>query len=173
MSVLSTAYKIACQAHLEQTDKLGVPYVDHVGWVATGLGSFGDDELTAAAWLHDVLEDTDLTGEDLLRAGITERTVRIVEAVTNQPGQSYLEKIAGITDPCAVLVKISDNAHNSRPDRLAGLDEETRKRLVVKYRKARKILWPRAGKGAVLRIVRIVNPDLLEQVEDEFRQPWE
>jgi (p)ppGpp synthase/HD superfamily hydrolase len=168
MSQIAIAYALAVQAHKGQSDKTGVPYIEHVNAVAEGLVPFGDDELIAAGWLHDTLEDTDLTRRDLLDAGITERTVRIVEEVTNRPGMSYLEKIDSIIDPDAILVKVSDNAHNSRADRLEQLDQETFNRLSLKYDRARQILWPMAGKQAVRSIVRIVNPDLSHRAECEF-----
>jgi hypothetical protein len=136
--------------------------------VAEGLLWLGNDEVTAAGWLHDVLEDTDLTRDDLLAAGMTERVVQIVEQVTNQPGSSYLDKIWSITDPDAVLVKIADNAHNSRQDRLSQLDKGTYVRLSLKYQRARRILWPRAERDVVASILRIVNPDLMHQVECDF-----
>jgi (p)ppGpp synthase/HD superfamily hydrolase len=168
MSLISTAYTLALKAHEGQTDKLGVPYVKHVQAVAEGLLWLGNDEVTAAGWLHDVLEDTDLTRDDLLAAGMTERVVQIVEQVTNQPGSSYLDKIWSITDPDAVLVKIADNAHNSRQDRLSQLDKGTYVRLSLKYQRARRILWPRAERDVVASILRIVNPDLMHQVECDF-----
>jgi (p)ppGpp synthase/HD superfamily hydrolase len=168
VSLLPTAYALTLKAHEGQTDKLGAPYIEHVRAVAEGLLWLGNDEVTAAGWLHDVLEDTDLTREDLLAAGMTERVVQIVEQVTNRPGSSYLDKIRSITDPDAVLVKIADNAHNSRQDRLSQLDKDTYVRLSLKYQQARRILWRQAERNTVASILRIVNPDLMHQVECDF-----
>jgi len=151
-----------------QADKIGVPYIEHVRAVAAGLVPFGD-ELVMAGLLHDVIEDTDWTAEKLLVAGVPARVVEIVEAVTNQPGVPYEEKILRITkDRAATLVKISDNAHNSRPDRAAQLPLDKRERLAVKYHRARAALWPAASQADVESIVRIVNPDLLIEVSDIF-----
>jgi (p)ppGpp synthase/HD superfamily hydrolase len=87
--------------------------------VAAGLAPFGD-ELVMAGLLHDIIEDTDWTADRLLEEGIPPRVVSAVEAVTNQRGMPYEEKIRRIVrDSDATLVKIADNAHNSRPDRAA------------------------------------------------------
>jgi len=160
MSLLPIAYDIALRAHAGQSDKLGVPYIKHVEAVAEGLAPFGNDELTAAGWLHDTLEDSDMTADGLLDVGLTQNVVDMVVQVTNRRGVAYLDKIESIGHPGAILVKIADNAHNSRIDRLSRLDEDTYVRLSEKYRAARKILWPKAGKDAVGKIIRIVNPDL-------------
>lgn len=104
---------LAARAHAGQLDKIGVDYIEHPRAVAAGLEPFGD-ELVMAGLLHDVLEDTDVTAADLLAAGVLESVMRIVEAVTNTPGELYevkMRRIAADRDAC--LVKIADNASNS------------------------------------------------------------
>lgn len=155
---------LAEAAHAGQVDKAGVPYVEHVRAVAEGLVPFGTD-LVMAGLLHDVLEDTDLTARDLLDAGVPARVVRIVEAVTDEAGVAYEEKIRRIAgDRHATLVKIADNAHNSRPDRAAHLPAETRERLAAKYRAARETLWRAANPSDVEAVLRVVNPALLTEL---------
>jgi (p)ppGpp synthase/HD superfamily hydrolase len=154
-------------AHAGQTDKIGIPYVEHVLAVAQGLEPFGP-ELYMAGLLHDVLEDTAYTALDLLHAGVPERTVQAVVAVTNTPGETYQEKIRKITgNTDAVLVKIADNAHNSRSDRAAQLPLEKRERLAMQYANARKLLWSAARPEDVHTIVSIVNPELLEVADGQ------
>ncbi|MFJ6752410.1 HD domain-containing protein [Streptomyces sp. NPDC091266] len=168
MKSVSEVDLLAESAHAGQIDKINVPYIEHVRAVAAGLAPFGD-ELVMAGLLHDIVEDTDWTAEKLLASGIPARVVEIVEAVTNQAGMAYEEKIRRITaDPSAVLVKISDNAHNSRPDRAAQLPTEKRERLAAKYRTARAALWPAADRSDVEAIVRIVNPALLAELDEVF-----
>ncbi|MFF4410528.1 HD domain-containing protein [Streptomyces sp. NPDC001262] len=153
-------------AHTGQVDKIGVPYVEHVRAVAAGLAPFGD-ELVMAGLLHDVIEDTDWTAERLRAVGVPSRAVQIVEAVTNETGLTYAEKIRRITgDAQATLVKIADNAHNSRPERAARLPREKRERLAAKYRAARTVLWPAAHRDDIETIVRIVNPSLLTELDE-------
>ncbi|MFI1312874.1 HD domain-containing protein [Streptomyces albidoflavus] len=156
---------LAERAHAGQVDKIGRPYIEHVRAVAAGLAPLGD-ELVMAGLLHDVVEDTDWTAAKLLAAGVPTRVVEIVEAVTNQAGMAYEEKIQRITaDPEATLVKISDNAHNSHPGRAAQLPTDKRERLAAKYRAARAALWPAAGRADIESIVRIVNPSLLAELD--------
>lgn len=156
----------AAAAHAGQVDKIGVPYIEHVRAVAAGLAPFGDD-LVMAGLLHDVIEDTDVTAAQLLAMGVSLRVVGIVKDVTNQPGVPYEEKIHRIIHSSdATLVKIADNAHNSRPDRAAQLPEEKRARLAAKYRAARDILWAAADDRDIETIVTIVNPSLLDELRE-------
>ncbi|MGV9588252.1 HD domain-containing protein [Streptomyces tendae] len=156
----------AAAAHAGQVDKIGVPYIEHVRAVAAGLAPFGDD-LVMAGLLHDVIEDTDVTAAQLLAMGVPLRVVGVVKDVTNQPGVPYEEKIHRIIRSSdATLVKISDNAHNSRPDRAAQLPEEKRVRLAAKYRAARDVLWAAADDRDIEAIVTIVNPSLLDELHE-------
>ncbi|MEV6246826.1 HD domain-containing protein [Streptomyces sp. NPDC051742] len=163
MKTLAEVDALAARAHAGQTDKIGVPYVEHVRAVAAGLAPLGP-HLAMAGLLHDVIEDTDWTAERLRAEGIPDRVVDIVEAVTNRPGTTYEEKIRQITrDRDATLVKIADNAHNSRADRAAALPPDRRERLAAKYRAARELLWAAADPEDVTTILRVVNPGLLEE----------
>jgi (p)ppGpp synthase/HD superfamily hydrolase len=166
MITVSEVDALTSKAHAGQIDKIGVPYIEHVRAVADGLAPFGD-HLVMAGLLHDIIEDTDWTAERLREEGIPERVVSTVEAVTNQPGVPYEEKIRRImTNSDATLVKISDNAHNSHPDRAAQLPEEKRARLAAKYRAARDVLWAAADDRDIEAIVTIVNPALLDELRE-------
>ncbi|GAA1888067.1 HD domain-containing protein [Streptomyces durmitorensis] len=157
---------IADCAHAGQVDKIGVPYIEHVRAVAAGLAPFGD-EMTMAGLLHDIIEDTDWTAERLREEGLSDRVVSAVEAVTNQKGVPYEEKIRRIVASSdATLVKISDNAHNSHPDRAAQLPAEKRTRLAAKYRAARNVLWTAADDRDIEAIITIVNPSLLDELRE-------
>lgn len=156
---------LAVGAHDGQSDKNGVPYIQHVLAVAEGLNPFGDT-LVMAGLLHDVIEDTPWTAEGLTEQGVPPEVVRIVKAVTNVRGVSYQNKIVAISkDREATLVKIADNAHNSRADRLAKLPEKDRLRLEAKYQEARAVLWGSVAERDVRLIVSRVNPDLLTEGE--------
>jgi (p)ppGpp synthase/HD superfamily hydrolase len=166
MKTLAEVDALAEEAHAGQLDKIGVPYIGHVRAVAAGLAPLGTD-LQMAGLLHDIIEDTDWTADRLRTVGIPGHVVATVEAVTNQPGMSYAEKIRCITGSRnATLVKISDNAHNSHPDRAAQLPEEKRTRLAAKYRAARDVLWPAADPEEIEAIVSVVNPALLVELRE-------
>ncbi|GAA2750454.1 HD domain-containing protein [Kitasatospora cinereorecta] len=155
---------LAAAAHAGQTDRIGVPYVEHVRAVAAGLASFGAG-LQMAGLLHDVLEDTPLTADDLLRAGVPAAVVATVRRVTRVPGTGYEEMLRQVvTDHSATLLKIADNAHNSRPDRAALLPEADRLRLAERYRAARAVLWPAVAAADVRAVVAVVNPALLAEL---------
>jgi (p)ppGpp synthase/HD superfamily hydrolase len=131
---------IARSAHAGQVDKQGRDYFDfHLRPIAALLEPFGP-EAAAAGYLHDVLEDTDLTIADLAAAGVTSPLVLgAVESVSKRPGEPYEELIerAG-RHPLGRLVKLADNWHNlSSLDALAGSDPATAARLRDKYGTAR------------------------------------
>jgi (p)ppGpp synthase/HD superfamily hydrolase len=159
---LQQAAELAITAHGDQTDKLGVPYREHLRAVAGGLEPFGA-RLQMAGWLHDVLEDTAMTADGLRAAGVPADVVAIVERLTRVPDQDYLEMIRHVTgSEEATLVKIADNAHNSRPDRQAALSDQ---RLAARYRAARAILWPAASAASIEAILIRLNPALLPELE--------
>ncbi|MEW1695245.1 HD domain-containing protein [Streptomyces sp. NPDC091278] len=163
MTTLSEVDALAARAHAGQTDKAGAPYIDHVRAVAAGLAPLGP-HLAMAGLLHDIVEDTPWTPELLRAEGVPDDIVALVEAVTNRPGTPYEEKIRRIAEnPGATLLKIADNAHNSRSDRAAALDPARRERLAAKYRAAREPLWAAADPRDVETILRVVNPELLAE----------
>ena len=107
------ARQIAHEAHAQQVDKLGRDYVDaHLRPIAEAAATFGA-EAEAAGWLHDVLEDTEVTADDLRERGIPEHVIDAVESVTKVPGQDYDELITrACQHPLGRLVKLVDSAWN-------------------------------------------------------------
>jgi (p)ppGpp synthase/HD superfamily hydrolase len=158
---------IAASAHDGVTDKVGAPYIEHARAVAAGLADF-EVEIQVAGVLHDVIEDTGWTFEDLQEAGVTEKSLEIIEAVTKMPGCTKRQQIERVVQGGrgAILVKIADNAHNTHPDRLALLDRATGERLLVKYREAREVLWSSVPMDDVAKILARVNPHLHEKAVD-------
>lgn len=132
------AYIIAEKAHAGQLDRGGAPYILHPLAVAKEMT---DEDTAAVALLHDVIEDTDWTVEDLLRSGIPQRVVSAVEKLTHKDGIPYLEYVEGLKDdPIAAAVKKADLKHNcdlSRLGRPAGPKDLMR---VEKYRQALRCL---------------------------------
>jgi hypothetical protein len=132
---VATARAIALAAHAGQVDKAGHPYVTHPERVAARLGR---PEEQAAAWLHDVLEDTPTTSADLRAAGIPHAVVAAVEALTRRWDEAPAAYYARVrADPIALAVKAADIADNTDPVRLGRLDEAVAARLSAKYRAAR------------------------------------
>ncbi|WP_432139925.1 MULTISPECIES: HD domain-containing protein [unclassified Streptomyces] len=139
---LAEVEAVACAAHAGQTDKAGRPYAEHLRAVAEGVRARGGgDELVAAAWLHDALEDDALSDAWLDAAPLPQRTKDVVRAMTKrsgEPPEAYARRI--LDTPGARLVKAADLAHNADPDRLAVLDEATARRLTHKYAAMRRFL---------------------------------
>jgi (p)ppGpp synthase/HD superfamily hydrolase len=137
---LDEASALAARAHAGQADQAGRPYQEHVFAVRDLLAGHGTD-VRIAGVLHDVLEDTPTTADDLRAAGVPEHVVRAVESVSRRTDESYTDLVRrAAADPIGRLVKLADNRHNSDEARLALLPAETAARLREKYRSAREIL---------------------------------
>jgi (p)ppGpp synthase/HD superfamily hydrolase len=126
-------------AHKEQTDKTGLPYVFHPFHLAEQM----DDEIsTVCALLHDVVEDTDYTLDDISAMGYPKEVTDALALLTHEDGvpyMDYVEKIAG--NATAKKVKLADLRHNSDLSRLSPeqIDEHALKRT-KKYEQAIKLL---------------------------------
>lgn len=122
--VLSAAIQFATEKHANQFDKGGYPYILHCLAVMMMVPDREDEELLAAAVLHDVIEDTDATYHDLRTIGMTERVVRAVEALTKVPGETYEEYQAKVRrNADAVTIKMCDLRHNTDITRLKGITQ--------------------------------------------------
>ena len=103
---------IAYDAHYGQVDRGGTPYICHPLHVADEMP---DEMLTAVAILHDVLEDTEVTAEELLKEGIPEAVVEAVQLLTRNkevPYAEYIGKIIASGNRAALRVKYADLCHN-------------------------------------------------------------
>ena len=132
-SMVDLALSIARKAHEGQLDKAGVDYIEHPIYVASQVDT---EEEKAVALLHDVIEDSPVSAEELLQAGLPETVVTAVQVLTKkkeQDYQTYLETVK--KNPLARLVKLADLKHNSDLSRLSSITEKDRERL-KKYKKA-------------------------------------
>ena len=135
---LERAIEIAAEAHKGQKDKYGAPYLGHVTRVMNA--GVTDDERIVGA-LHDVVEDTPWTFDDLLREGFS---IQIVEAVRCLTKKSEDEDYDEFTErvrknPLAVRVKLNDLRDNMDIRRMPSVTEKDVKRL-NKYLKAYRTL---------------------------------
>lgn len=132
-SMFDLALSIAKKAHKGQYDKAGVDYIEHPLFVASLVDT---EEEKAVALLHDVLEDSPITAQELLSAGLPETVVSAVQVLTKKKGQDYqmyLELVK--SNSIARRVKLADLKHNSDLSRLATVTEKDLERL-EKYKKA-------------------------------------
>lgn len=140
MPDLATAIDLAVEAHRGQVDKLGVDYIQHPLAVMVLVGS---ERQKIVAVLHDVVEDTDVTLEDIRAAGFDPATVDCVDAITkrrNEPLEESMGRIMAEPTGDARQVKLADISHNANPARQAALDEVTRARLRRKYTRSAALL---------------------------------
>ncbi|WP_243648529.1 hypothetical protein [Agromyces fucosus] len=138
---VALAKGIAFAAHRGQLDQIGAEYIDHPGRVAERFDPVSEPVLVAAAWLHDVLEDTAVTAQNLLEAGVQPEVVEIVQLLTRTPDVSddaYYARIA--RHPVARRVKLADLDDNTAPWRVRRLEYDVQLRLAEKYRHAREAL---------------------------------
>lgn len=130
--MLAKMLVIATNAHAGQFDKGGLPYILHPLKVMHYLHS-DDEELQCIALGHDVIEDTPVTYKDLRDAGITERVIVAIRALTKLPGQTLDEYKEGVfANADAMKVKQSDLRHNTDIRRLKGVTEKDIARM-AKY----------------------------------------
>ncbi len=122
MNQVEHAKQIAVVAHAQQCYGINQPYTYHLQQVVNTLSLDLDEnrpELLAAAWLHDILEDTEWTPAMLAATGVDPYVIALIDAVTNQPGKNRAERhkltyprIARMPD--AVLLKLADRIANFR-----------------------------------------------------------
>jgi hypothetical protein len=145
--LVSQALEVARRFHGAQVDLLGEDYVDgHLARVVANLARFGDEDLSAAGALHDVIEDTAATPALLLGLGVPARVVSMVEVVTKAPDEKgsegyrrFIARICSSGDLGAVRLKLhGDLADHLRP---IGTSEGRRlARLMERYREAEVVL---------------------------------
>lgn len=134
MATLERAIALAVEAHKDQKDKYGAPYIGHVLRVALA-GRTEAEQIVGA--LHDVVEDTDLTFEDLRREGFSEDIITAVECLTKRSDdEDYDAFTARVkTNPLAIRVKLHDLTDNMDIRRIPQVEERDVPRL-NKYLKA-------------------------------------
>jgi len=147
--MLSKAIRIASQAHEGQFDKANNPYILHSLRVSMNVGS--NKSLMAAAVLHDVVEDTLWTLQDIKDEGFCEEVLDAVDSMTRREGnettnrEDYHEEFIPrlMKNDFAVIIKMADLTDNSSDERLVNLPEETMQRFLKKYARTRYVLMQR------------------------------
>lgn len=130
--MLELALSIATEAHKGQFDKVGIDYIEHPIFVASQVDS---EEEKAVALLHDVIEDSSVTAEELLNAGLPETVVTAVQILSKKKGQDYQTYLKTVkSNPLARAVKLADLKHNSDLSRLETITDKDLEGL-EKYKK--------------------------------------
>ncbi len=113
---IDKAVQIAAKSHEGQKDKVGAPYILHpIGVMMRGQS----DAARIVGVLHDVVEDTQTTIEDLEKAGFAEGIVAAVRCMTHSKDESYADYVVRCKgNATAHEVKLADLTENSRLDRI-------------------------------------------------------
>lgn len=110
--MIELCLSIACKAHKGQIDKVGLPVILH----PIHIGETGKTtEEICVGFLHDTIEDTDMTYDKLLALGVRENIAKSVQILTHKEGVPYFDYIQSIIDSkdmVAIQVKINDLHHN-------------------------------------------------------------
>ena len=118
---------IAVEAHHGQVDKVGLPVILHPLEVA----KMGETPMeVCVGFLHDTIEDTDITAEALLNAGVDSEIVECVKLLTHDKTISYNDYVQSIIDsdnPVAISVKYNDLTHNAQRAETYGFDKQLQK----------------------------------------------
>ena len=131
------AMKLCFTAHKDQLDKSGLPYVFHPFHLAEQMT---DEYTTTAALLHDVVEDTDYTFDDLSQMGFPDEVLEALRLLTHDPAVPYMNYVARAKEnPIARAVKLADLMHNSDLTRLDSVSPRDLERI-EKYQKAIRLL---------------------------------
>ena len=139
-AIVELAAHIALEAHTGRTDKYGAPYIFHV--LRVGLaGSTWEEQ--AAGFLHDVVEDTPVTLDDLQKRGIPQVILDIVDHLTKREGESYEAYVSrAIGHPVARRVKLhdlEDNMNLRRCDDITAKDVDRLSRYVKAWQRIREM----------------------------------
>ena len=136
---LERAIAIAAEAHAGQKDRAGAPYILHPIRLMIQMDS---ENAMMAAVLHDVVENSVWTLDDLRKEGFSNEVLNAVDSLTHRDkeGENYWDYIQRAkSDPIAIKVKLADLEDNLNPDRLNAVTEKDEKRF-DRYRKAQKML---------------------------------
>jgi len=134
LSNLEQAIALAVKTHQGQVDKAGQPYILHPLRVMFRLE--GETERMVAV-LHDVVEDSDLTFDDLRRMGFTEQVIEALDGVTRRPDETYQEFVnRSQCNPISCQVKLADLEDNMDIRRLSTLPTEKDWERLKRYRQA-------------------------------------
>lgn len=127
------ALKLCFEAHKDQIDKSNMPYVFHPFHLAEQMN---DENTVICALLHDVVEDTEYTFDDLSNMGFSQEVIEALKLLTHDADVPYMEYVKKLAkNKIAKAVKIADLTHNSDLTRLDEITEYALSRN-VKYQEA-------------------------------------
>ena len=144
--MIEKARKFARKAHKGQFDKEGREYFTHVETVAAHCTH---EKAKIVAYLHDTLEYTNTTKEDLIRE-FTQEIADLVDTLTHKETETYMEYIERVSgNPITIEVKLADLRHNMDLTRKQEITEKDIEHLKEKYVPAYNLLSKRSRKDSI------------------------
>ena len=131
---IKLAEQIATEAHAGQVDKAGVAYINHPRTVSSMCNS---EAAKIVGWLHDVVEDTEVTFEDLIEKGFSDEIIEALRCITKEEGYEISEYYTKIKrNIIAREVKLADLTHNSDFSRIPeNAPAELKSKMKIKHQK--------------------------------------
>ena len=120
----------------DKSDKGGFPYVIHLLKVYSGVSDYNEK---VCALLHDVVEDTDVTFDDLKKVGYDDAIIDTLEVLTKKKGEDYrdyIERIINSGNMHAMNIKIADLRHNMDLSRIKNPTSNDYERISKRYEPA-------------------------------------
>ncbi|MBF6649046.1 GTP pyrophosphokinase [Methylobacter sp. BlB1] len=137
MSNLDTAISISSRAHAGQIDKAGQPYILHPLRV---MFKFQSEHERIVAVLHDVIEDSEISLDDLKKLGFSTTIIEAIDCLTKRGGETYEEFISRVSlNDLAKKIKIEDIKDNMDLTRIDSVNDIDLARI-KKYHQALKFL---------------------------------
>ncbi|MCS3472907.1 (p)ppGpp synthase/HD superfamily hydrolase [Pseudomonas sp. JUb42] len=138
MSILDAAVALACRVHAGQVDKSGKPYILHPLRL---MLKFEDVDEQVVSVLHDVVEDGDVTLEELRELGVSSAAVAAIDCLSKREGELYEDFIARIKpNDLARRVKIADIRDNMDLTRLPQVSDKDLQRVAKYHRALRELM---------------------------------
>ena len=148
ISLIEKAYKVASEAHKDQLRKSGEPYIIHPLYVAIILADLEmDKETIAAGLLHDVVEDTIMTEQEIR--------------------QQFGDEVALLVDGVTKLQKLQFTGNGDQPDRLEMQAENLRKMFLAMAKDIRVILIKLADRLHNMRTLKYQKPESQQRIARE------
>lgn len=137
MQQMAQAVELAREIYEDRTDESGAPHVDHLTRVSGLLREQGaKTETVTVAWLHDLVEDTDLTLDELREMGFSSPVVDAVNLLTRREGQPADDHLTQLRDDeVARAVKHADLTDHLSDEWLSGFAASEREQVRERYRR--------------------------------------
>lgn len=132
------AIALAIQVHAGQIDKVGKPYISHPMRVMQAMDTEVEQII---AILHDVVEDSPMTIDDLQSLGYSKKIVSAIDCLSKREGEEYFKYLDRVkSSQLAIKIKLADLNDNLDPNRIPDEPEEKKTKRINRYRKAIEIL---------------------------------